>query len=81
MMATATRLLYTDRVSVEGLLGRRFPVDQAGRLPLDHQHPQATVKWRRLLRRGCTGEVERHPSPCIRRRGSGGTCSNRGAPP
>jgi hypothetical protein len=30
MMATATGLLYTDRVSVEGLLGRRFPFDQAG---------------------------------------------------
>jgi threonine dehydrogenase-like Zn-dependent dehydrogenase len=28
-MATATRLLSTDRVSIEGLLARRFPFDQA----------------------------------------------------
>jgi threonine dehydrogenase-like Zn-dependent dehydrogenase len=45
VMATATRLLYTDRVSVEGLLGRRFPFDQA---PAAYrwidQHPQAAVK-------------------------------------
>jgi threonine dehydrogenase-like Zn-dependent dehydrogenase len=42
---TATRLLYTDRVSVEGLLGRRFPFEQApaaGRW-ID-EHPQAAVK-------------------------------------
>jgi 2-desacetyl-2-hydroxyethyl bacteriochlorophyllide A dehydrogenase len=45
VMATATRLLYTDRVSVEGLLGRRFPFDQA---PAAYrwidEHPQAAVK-------------------------------------
>ncbi|HSO53044.1 MAG TPA: hypothetical protein VL330_09900 [Actinomycetes bacterium] len=28
-MDTATRLLYTDRISVHGLLGRRFPFNQA----------------------------------------------------
>ena len=28
-MDTATRLLYTDRVSIDGLLTRRFPFDQA----------------------------------------------------
>ncbi|HET6814839.1 MAG TPA: zinc-binding alcohol dehydrogenase, partial [Actinomycetota bacterium] len=45
VMATATRLLYTDRVSVEGLLGRRFPFDQA---PAAYrwidEHPRAAVK-------------------------------------
>jgi 2-desacetyl-2-hydroxyethyl bacteriochlorophyllide A dehydrogenase len=45
VMDTATRLLYTDRVSVEGLLGRRFPFDQA---PAAYrwidQQPQAPVK-------------------------------------
>ncbi|HET9290831.1 MAG TPA: zinc-binding dehydrogenase [Actinomycetes bacterium] len=45
VMDTATRLLYTDRVSVEGLLGRRIPFDQA---PEGYrwigQHPQDTVK-------------------------------------
>jgi 2-desacetyl-2-hydroxyethyl bacteriochlorophyllide A dehydrogenase len=45
VMATATRLLYTDRVSVEGLLGRRFPFDQA---PEAYRwidtHPQDTIK-------------------------------------
>jgi threonine dehydrogenase-like Zn-dependent dehydrogenase len=44
-MDTATRLLYTDRVSVEGLLGRRFPFDQA---PAAYrwidEHPRAAVK-------------------------------------
>lgn len=29
VLDTATRLLYTDRVSVDGLLGRTFPFDQA----------------------------------------------------
>jgi 2-desacetyl-2-hydroxyethyl bacteriochlorophyllide A dehydrogenase len=29
VLATALRLLYTDRVSVDGLLDRRFPFDQA----------------------------------------------------
>ena len=64
-MDTASRLLYTDRVSVEGLLGRRFLFDQAGRYRWIDQHPQATVKWRRLLRRRCTGEVECRPSPAL----------------
>ena len=45
VMDTATRLLYTDRVSVEGLLARRFPFDQA---PAAYrwidEHPQAAVK-------------------------------------
>jgi 2-desacetyl-2-hydroxyethyl bacteriochlorophyllide A dehydrogenase len=45
VMDTATRLLYTDRVSVEGLLGRRFPFDQA---PAAYrwidEHPRAAVK-------------------------------------
>jgi 2-desacetyl-2-hydroxyethyl bacteriochlorophyllide A dehydrogenase len=45
VMATAIRLLYTDRVSVQGLLGRRFPFDQA---PEAYRwidtHPQDTVK-------------------------------------
>jgi threonine dehydrogenase-like Zn-dependent dehydrogenase len=44
-MATATRLLYTDRVSVDGLLARRFPFERA---PEAYQwideHPQAAVK-------------------------------------
>jgi threonine dehydrogenase-like Zn-dependent dehydrogenase len=45
VMAAATRLLYTDRVSIEGLLGRRFPFDQA---PAAYrwidEHPQGAVK-------------------------------------
>jgi 2-desacetyl-2-hydroxyethyl bacteriochlorophyllide A dehydrogenase len=45
IMDTATRLLYTDRVSVDGLLTRRFPFDQA---PAAYhwidEHPQAAVK-------------------------------------
>jgi 2-desacetyl-2-hydroxyethyl bacteriochlorophyllide A dehydrogenase len=45
VMDTATRLLYTDRVSVEGLLARDFPFEQA---PAAYrwidQHPQAAVK-------------------------------------
>ena len=45
VMDTATRLLYTDRVSVEGLLVRRFPFDQA---PAAYrwidEHPQGAVK-------------------------------------
>jgi 2-desacetyl-2-hydroxyethyl bacteriochlorophyllide A dehydrogenase len=45
VMDTAIRLLYTDRVSVQGLLGRRFPFDQAPEAYrwID-QHPQAAVK-------------------------------------
>src|ERR687897_272603 len=45
VMDTATRLLYTDRVSVDGLLTRRFPFDQA---PAAYrwidEHPQEAVK-------------------------------------
>jgi 2-desacetyl-2-hydroxyethyl bacteriochlorophyllide A dehydrogenase len=45
VMDTATRLLYTDRVSVDGLLGRSFPFDQA---PAAYgwidQHPHEVVK-------------------------------------
>jgi 2-desacetyl-2-hydroxyethyl bacteriochlorophyllide A dehydrogenase len=45
VMDTATRLLYTDRVSIDGLLARRFPFDQA---PAAYrwidEHPQAAVK-------------------------------------
>jgi len=45
VMDTATRLLYTDRVSVDGLLARRFPFEQA---PAAYrwidEHPQAAVK-------------------------------------
>jgi threonine dehydrogenase-like Zn-dependent dehydrogenase len=44
-MDTATRLLYTDRVSIDGLLTRRFPFDQA---PAAYrwidEHPRAAVK-------------------------------------
>jgi 2-desacetyl-2-hydroxyethyl bacteriochlorophyllide A dehydrogenase len=45
VMDTATRLLYTDRVSVEGLLDRRFPFNEAPAAYrwLD-EHPQAAVK-------------------------------------
>ena len=45
VMDTATRLLYTDRVSIDGLLTRRFPFDQA---PAAYrwidEHPRAAVK-------------------------------------
>jgi 2-desacetyl-2-hydroxyethyl bacteriochlorophyllide A dehydrogenase len=45
VLATATRLLYTDRVSVEGMLDRRFRFDEA---PVAYQwldeHPQGAVK-------------------------------------
>jgi 2-desacetyl-2-hydroxyethyl bacteriochlorophyllide A dehydrogenase len=45
VMDTATRLLYTDRVSIEGLLGRTFPFDEA---PAAYrwvdEHPGAAVK-------------------------------------
>jgi 2-desacetyl-2-hydroxyethyl bacteriochlorophyllide A dehydrogenase len=45
VMDTATRLLYTDRVSVDGLLAREFPFGQA---PAAYRwidrHPQAAVK-------------------------------------
>jgi 2-desacetyl-2-hydroxyethyl bacteriochlorophyllide A dehydrogenase len=45
VMDTATRLLYTDRVLVDGLPGRRFPFDQA---PAAYrwidEHPRAAVK-------------------------------------
>jgi threonine dehydrogenase-like Zn-dependent dehydrogenase len=45
VMDTASRLLYTDRVSVDGLLGRQFPFDQAPEAYrwID-EHPQAAVK-------------------------------------
>jgi 2-desacetyl-2-hydroxyethyl bacteriochlorophyllide A dehydrogenase len=45
VMATAMRLLYADRVSVAGLLDRRFPFDQAPEAYrwLDDE-PQAAVK-------------------------------------
>jgi threonine dehydrogenase-like Zn-dependent dehydrogenase len=44
-MDTATRLLYTDCVSVEGLLARRFPFDQAlAAYRWIDEHPQAAVK-------------------------------------
>jgi 2-desacetyl-2-hydroxyethyl bacteriochlorophyllide A dehydrogenase len=45
VMDTATRLLYTDRVSIDGLLARRFPFDQAPEAYrwID-EHPQAAVK-------------------------------------
>jgi hypothetical protein len=65
MMDTASRLLYTDRVSVEGLLGRRSPSTRPAAYRWIDQHPQATVKWRRLLRRRCTGEDECRPSPAL----------------
>jgi threonine dehydrogenase-like Zn-dependent dehydrogenase len=45
MLDTATRLLYTDRVVVDGLLGRTFRFDEA---PAAYQwldeHPLDTVK-------------------------------------
>lgn len=45
IMETATRLLYTDLVSVDGLLERTFPFDEA---PAAYQwldeHPQSAVK-------------------------------------
>jgi 2-desacetyl-2-hydroxyethyl bacteriochlorophyllide A dehydrogenase len=45
VMETAARLLYTDRVSVEGLLGRRFPFAQApAAFRWIDEHPQAAVK-------------------------------------
>ncbi len=45
VMDTATRLLYTDRVSIDGLLARRFPFDQApDAYHWIDQHPQAAVK-------------------------------------
>jgi 2-desacetyl-2-hydroxyethyl bacteriochlorophyllide A dehydrogenase len=45
VMETATRLLYTDRVSVEILLGRRFPFAQApAAFRWIDEHPQAAVK-------------------------------------
>ncbi|GAA0808151.1 zinc-binding dehydrogenase [Spirilliplanes yamanashiensis] len=45
VLQTATRLLYTDRVSVEGMLERRFPFGDAPAAYrwLD-EHPQAAVK-------------------------------------
>ena len=45
VMDTATRLLYTDRVSIEGMLDRRFPFDDAPAAYrwLD-EHPQGAVK-------------------------------------
>jgi 2-desacetyl-2-hydroxyethyl bacteriochlorophyllide A dehydrogenase len=45
IMDTATRLLYTDRVSVEGLLGRRFAFEDAlAAYRWIDEHPQAAVK-------------------------------------
>ena len=45
VMDTATRLLYTDRVSVAGLLGRRFPFAQApAAFRWIDEHPQDAVK-------------------------------------
>ncbi|HEX7746422.1 MAG TPA: zinc-binding dehydrogenase [Micromonosporaceae bacterium] len=45
VMDTATRLLYTDRVSIGGLLDRRYPFDEA---PAAYrwidEHPQGAVK-------------------------------------
>jgi 2-desacetyl-2-hydroxyethyl bacteriochlorophyllide A dehydrogenase len=45
VMDTATRLLYTDRVLVDGMLAREFPFDQA---PAAYrwidEHPRAAVK-------------------------------------
>jgi threonine dehydrogenase-like Zn-dependent dehydrogenase len=44
-MEVATRLLYTDRISVNGLLERRFPFDDAPAAYrwLD-ENPQGAVK-------------------------------------
>jgi threonine dehydrogenase-like Zn-dependent dehydrogenase len=45
VMDTATRLLYTDCVSVDGLLGRRFAFSQApDAYRWIDEHPQAAVK-------------------------------------
>jgi threonine dehydrogenase-like Zn-dependent dehydrogenase len=45
MMATATRLLYTERVSVQGLLGRTFAFgDAPAAYRWIDEHPQAAVK-------------------------------------
>jgi threonine dehydrogenase-like Zn-dependent dehydrogenase len=45
VLATATRLLYTDRVSVEGLLDRTFPfAEAAGAYAWLDEHPQDAVK-------------------------------------
>lgn len=45
VMDTATRLLYTDRVSIDGLLARRFPFGHApDAYHWIDQHPQAAVK-------------------------------------
>jgi threonine dehydrogenase-like Zn-dependent dehydrogenase len=45
MLDTATRLLYTDRVVVDGLLGRTFPFEEAPAAYrwLD-EHPNEVVK-------------------------------------
>jgi 2-desacetyl-2-hydroxyethyl bacteriochlorophyllide A dehydrogenase len=45
VMDTATRLLYTDQISIEGLLGRKFAFDEAPAAYrwLD-EHPRAAVK-------------------------------------
>jgi hypothetical protein len=47
MMATATRLLYTDRVSVQGLLGRTFALGDARALPLDRRASPSGGQGRR----------------------------------
>ncbi|HEV8652233.1 MAG TPA: zinc-binding dehydrogenase [Actinomycetes bacterium] len=45
VMGTATRLLYTDQVSVDGLLGRAFTFEDApAAYQWIDQHPQAAVK-------------------------------------
>jgi 2-desacetyl-2-hydroxyethyl bacteriochlorophyllide A dehydrogenase len=60
VLDTATRLLYTDRVSVEGLLARRFPFEQA---PAAYrwidEHSQAAVKV--ALTYGPTAEGSQTP--------------------
>ena len=45
MLDVATRLLYTDRVSVEGLLTRTFPFGEAPEAyRWLNEHPQEAVK-------------------------------------
>jgi 2-desacetyl-2-hydroxyethyl bacteriochlorophyllide A dehydrogenase len=45
VLETATRLLYADRVSVKGLLSRRFPfADAPAAYRFLDEHPQAAVK-------------------------------------
>jgi threonine dehydrogenase-like Zn-dependent dehydrogenase len=45
MMATALRLLYTDHVAIDGLLGRRFAfTDAPAAFDWKDRHPQGAVK-------------------------------------